>query len=76
MTPRLANQSAFTENVKMFTVADKKMTFTEKVIHIAFACGCVRTFHVEHQATETRCAEHGDRMISTTEEVLPLDRAS
>lgn len=68
--------SVFTENVKMFTVDDKKMTLYEKVIHVAFACGCVRTFHVEHQATGTRCDKHGDHMISTTEEIRPLAEAS
>ena len=42
----------------------------EKVTHIAFGCGCVRTFHVKHQMPAQRCPKHGDCMVSTTEEVV------
>lgn len=44
---------------------------TEKVVHMAFACGCVRSFRVERQMTAQRCPVHGDHMVSSTEEQVP-----
>jgi len=55
----------------MNTLTDKVLPMYEKVIHIAFGCGCVRSFHVEHQMTTQRCITHGDPMISFTEEYQP-----
>lgn len=55
----------------MATSNEKTLPDFEKVIHVAFGCGCVRTFHVEHQATEMRCIAHGDPQISFTEELRP-----
>lgn len=47
----------------------------ETVIHIAFGCGCVRTFHVE-QLTLVACPEHGDYITSTTEELREIVQAA
>lgn len=52
----------------MTALAAKILSMHEKVVHVAFGCGCVRTFHVEHQTTTHRCVTHGDPMISFTEE--------
>jgi hypothetical protein len=52
----------------MNTLTGKVLPMYEKVVHIAFGCGCVRTFHVKHQMTAQRCPVHGDVMISSTEE--------
>jgi hypothetical protein len=55
----------------MNTVSGKVLPLYETVTHVAFGCGCVRTFHVEHPADPVaRCAEHGDTIISTTEELV------
>jgi hypothetical protein len=46
-----------------------KVKLMEKVIHIAFGCGCVRTFHVEQEHPDVvACPEHGDMILSSTEE--------
>lgn len=55
----------------MTALDGKVLPMHEKVIHIAFGCGCVRTFHVERQMTSQRCMQHGDAMISFTEEFHP-----
>lgn len=61
----------------MMTLKDKYVTEVEKVTHVAFGCGCVRTFHVKHPAeANVRCAEHGDFPISTTEELVPKRSAA
>ena len=57
----------FTHTVNMNTLDDKVLPSYEKVIHIAFGCGCVQTFHPE-QMTAQRCLSHGDHMISSTVE--------
>jgi hypothetical protein len=57
----------FTYGVNMSTMTEKVLPLYEKVIHIAFGCGCVRTF-LPHQMTAQQCPVHGDRMISSTEE--------
>lgn len=54
----------------------KKVTEVEKVIHVAYGCGCVRTFHVKHQSSDTRCLIHGDPQISFTEEYQPKNRTA
>jgi len=53
----------------MNTVTEKISPMYDQVIHIAFGCACVRTFHVE-QPTFIRCPVHGDSIISTTTEYL------
>lgn len=40
----------------------------EKVIHVAYGCGCVQTFHVKRFTPDMRCATHGDHQLSFTEE--------
>ena len=61
----------------MNTLDDKKITEVEKVTHIAFGCGCVKTFHVEHPAEAyMRCVDHGDHMISSTQEYQPKRSAA
>jgi hypothetical protein len=53
----------------MNTRKGKVISLHEKVVHVAFACGCVRTFHVErNHMPRTRCATHGDAQVSFTEE--------
>lgn len=52
----------------MNTLTDKVFPMYEKVIHIAFGCGCVQTFSPD-QMTAQRCDLHGDHMISSTEEI-------
>lgn len=51
----------------MNTLNEKTFTPMEKVIHIAFGCGCVQSFLPE-QMTAQSCSQHGDQMISSTEE--------
>ena len=48
----------------MNTLNEKTFTPTEKVIHIAFGCGCVQSYSPE-QMTAQRCPDHGDHMISS-----------
>lgn len=60
----------------MNTLNAKTLPEYVKVIHVAFGCGCVRTFHVEHQSKETRCVSHGDPQISFTEEYRPRGQAA
>lgn len=59
----------------MNTFIDKVLPVYEKVVHIAFGCACVRSFHVE-QLTMVNCPIHGDPMISSTEELVPKQLAS
>lgn len=59
----------FTQTVNMNTQNGKVLPRYEKVIHIAFGCGCVRTFDTE-QLTMVACPDHGDYIISTTEEMV------
>ena len=55
----------------MNTPNGKVLPMFEKVTHVAFGCGCVQTFHVEHKASPiSRCEQHGDGIISTTEELV------
>ncbi len=54
----------------MNTLTDKVLPAYEKVLHIAFGCGCVRSFHVK-QMTDQNCLIHGDSMVSSTEELVP-----
>lgn len=42
----------------------------DKVIHIAYGCGCVESRHVEQSSTDSQCDAHGDPMISFTEELV------
>ena len=54
----------------MNTESAKVLPMYEKVMHVAFGCGYVRTFHVEHPADPVaQCKDHGDHIISTTEEL-------
>lgn len=55
----------------MNTMTAKVIPMFEKVVHVAFGCGCVQTFHVKHQMTTNRCLLHGDPMTSFTEELQP-----
>ena len=55
----------------MYTVTDKVLSLIEKVVHVAYGCGCVRTFHVEHQTPEMKCDKHDSAQISFTEECRP-----
>lgn len=48
----------------------------EKVVHVAYRCGCVRSFHVKHQRPEVRCPKHGDAQLSFTEERVPQKAAA
>lgn len=49
----------------------------EKVVHVAYGCGCVRTFHVErNHMPRTQCATHGDAQRAFTEEYLPKVQAA
>ena len=54
----------------MSTLNGNVLPMYERVIHIAFGCACVRTFNVG-ELTMNKCPTHGDRMISTTEELVP-----
>jgi hypothetical protein len=54
----------------------KVVPLFEKVIHVAFGCGCVQTFHVERQVVMNRCPCHGDGPVSTTEESVPRLKAA
>ena len=55
-----------TQNVK---VDEHKVRMT----HVAFACGCVRSFHNEAPAEATvACKTHGDYMVSSTQEWVPV----
>lgn len=59
-----------THNVK---VEEQKV----RVTHVAFACGCVRSFTDEAPAeTAVACKEHGDYMVSTIQELIPLQSAA
>jgi hypothetical protein len=53
----------------MNTLNAKPLPEYETMLHIAFGCGCVQTFHVE-QLTLVECPIHGDRILSTTEELV------
>lgn len=66
----------FTQTVNMCTLVDKTFTPTEKVVHVAYGCGCVRTFHVEHRLPDHLCSQHGDRQLSFTEEEVPVARSA
>lgn len=59
----------------MNTLTDKVLPAYEKVVHIAFGCACVRTFHVE-QLTLVKCPIHGDPIVSSTEEWVPKPAAA
>lgn len=60
----------------MNTLDGKVLTLLEKVIHVAYSCGCVRTFHVErNHMPRTKCATHGSDQISFTEERVPRQAA-
>lgn len=61
----------------MNTANGNVLTMYETVTHVAFGCGCVRTFHVDHPAdTGDRCKEHGDTMVSTTQELVKRQSAA
>jgi hypothetical protein len=59
----------------MNTLAEKVLPMYEKVIHIAFGCGCVQSFHAK-QLTLVKCPIHGDHILSTTEEWVPKAQAA
>lgn len=59
----------------MDTLNAKVIPMYEKVVHIAFGCACVRTFHVE-QLTLVACPTHGDPVVSTTEELVRKPQAA
>jgi hypothetical protein len=59
----------------MNTLTDEVLPVFEKVVHIAFGCACVRTFHVE-QLTLVRCPIHGDPIVSSTEELVEKTQAA
>jgi len=61
------------ENVDLFQSIDAEKVL---VTHVAYACGCVRTFHIGQVFTEAVCEEHGDPVISTTQEHLLPERAA
>jgi hypothetical protein len=54
----------------MNTVTDKVLPAYEKVIHIAFGCGCVQSYRPK-QMTSQRCPIHGDTMVSSNQELVP-----
>ncbi len=59
-------------NVFPMSVKRDKIAEYTKVTHVAFGCGCVRTFHVEHPAEAAiRCEKHGDHVVSTNQELVP-----
>lgn len=67
----------FTETVNMITHDVKNSVEYERLVHVAYACGCVRTFHVEHNVVpDPQCAAHGDRYVCSTEESLPKERSA
>ena len=77
MIPMLLDHAIFfTDTVNMNTLTGKVIPLFEKVIHVAFGCGCVQTFHVEHQVVMNRCPCHGDGPISSTEELVPRSQAA
>jgi hypothetical protein len=60
----------------MNTLNAKVLTLLEKVVHVAYECGCVRTFHVErNHLPRVQCATHGKPQISFTEEQVPRKAA-
>ena len=71
----LDTAKTFTYCVNMNTLTDKVLPAYEKVLHIAFGCGCVRSFRVK-QMTDQTCLIHGDRMVSSTEELVPRSAAA
>lgn len=60
----------------MNTQTVKVLPVTEKVVHIVYGCGCVQTFHVEHETPQVRCAQHGDLQCRFTAEHLPVKAES
>jgi hypothetical protein len=61
----------------MNTVTGNVLPICEIVTHVAFGCGCVRTFHADHPADPVaRCQTHGDTIISTTKELVPKQRSA
>lgn len=54
---------------------DKKLPEPDKVIHVAFGCGCVQSFLKGQQVVMPRCPRHGDHQVSATEELVPLSAA-
>ena len=53
----------------MNTLNGNVVPMYEKVIHVAFGCGCVHSFHVKRHDIFQKCPEHGDWMLSSTEEI-------
>lgn len=63
----------------MTTLNEKVFPTSEKVLHVAYTCGCVRSFHVEREPMDpfaTRCYTHGDGWTSFTEEYQPTQRSA
>ena len=60
--------------MNMNTLTEKIFTSYEKVIYIAFGCGCVQSFR-PNQMTAQRCPQHGDHMVSSTEELVRVESA-
>lgn len=58
----------------MNTLIDNILPMYERVIHIAFGCGCVQSFAPD-QVSMIKCPVHGDGMLSTTEELVPKQRS-
>lgn len=52
----------------LFTMEKKVVTMFEKVVHVAYGCGCVRTFHVKSFTPRVKCPVHHSEQISFTEE--------
>lgn len=61
----------------MNTLNGKVLPMYERVTHVAFGCACVRTFYSGQDAEAIdRCAIHGDRILSTTEELVRKQAAA
>ena len=54
----------------MFADNVHNLAACEKVVHIAYDCSCVRTFHVEREVPAHVCPKHGKGQITFTVEYL------
>lgn len=72
----LDSRYGFTDSVNMNTLVANFLASMERVVHVAYGCGCLRTFHVERNHTpRTRCETHDSEQISFTEELVPRQAA-
>jgi len=69
----LVNRNFLSDNVNMTTAQENLFTLYEKVRHVAFRCGCVRTFK-EHEGGAAQCPRHHSPYTSITEEYRPALR--